>query len=66
MLPELRTLAPRPPRSTPAVVKPSCKEHPEQEWQANKALIEKLYIGDNRKLTETMAILESKHGFAAT
>ncbi|KAM4059649.1 clr5 domain-containing protein [Hirsutella rhossiliensis] len=63
----LRTLAPRLPGRTPAVAdKLSCKEHSEQEWEVHKALIEKLYIGDNRKLTETMAILESKHGFAAT
>lgn len=67
MVPGLRTLAPRPLGSTPAVAeKPGCKEHSEEEWQANKALIEKLYIGDNRKLSETIAILKSKHGFAAT
>ncbi|KJZ67947.1 hypothetical protein HIM_12665 [Hirsutella minnesotensis 3608] len=67
MLSELRTLAPRLPGSAPAAVeRPSCKEHTEDEWHAKKALIEKIYIRDNRKLTETMAILESKHGFAAT
>ena len=66
-MPQLPTLAPRLPGSTPAVVeRPSSKEHTGQEWEANKGLIEKLYIRENRKLVETMAIMESAHGFAAT
>ena len=63
----LPVLAPRLAGVTPPVVeKPSSKEHTEAEWEAKRELIQKLYIQDNRKLSETMAILESKHGFAAT
>ncbi|KAK5990914.1 hypothetical protein PT974_09189 [Cladobotryum mycophilum] len=63
----LPTLAPRLPGNTaPAVEKPSVKEHTEEEWISQKELIESLYINDNRKLNETMAIMESKYGFAAT
>ncbi|KOS21039.1 hypothetical protein ESCO_004364 [Escovopsis weberi] len=63
----LPTLAPRlPGNAAPAVDKPSVKEHTEEEWRSRKGLIESLYINDNRKLNETMAIMESKYGFAAT
>ncbi|KND90115.1 hypothetical protein TOPH_05223 [Tolypocladium ophioglossoides CBS 100239] len=66
-MPQLPTLAPRLPGSTPSVAgKPSSKEHTGQEWEAKKGLVEKLYIRENRKLVETMAIMESRHGFAAT
>lgn len=64
----LRPLAPRlPDKPAGAAVaeKPSSKEHTE-EWRAKWGLIEKLYINDNRKLAEIMAIMESEHGFAAT
>ncbi|PHH89843.1 hypothetical protein CDD83_5139 [Cordyceps sp. RAO-2017] len=62
-----RNLAPRLPGSAPAAEdRVGSKEHTEAEWLQMKDLIERLYIRDNRKLTETMAILESKHGFAAT
>jgi hypothetical protein len=67
IIPTLPTLAPRQPGSTPPVIdKPSPKEHTEAEWEAKRELIRKLYIGDHRKLSETMAILEAQHGFAAT
>ncbi|RDA83785.1 hypothetical protein CP532_5194 [Ophiocordyceps camponoti-leonardi (nom. inval.)] len=64
----LRSLAPRPPGSVTTTTddRPSCKDHPESEWRAMKGLIERLYIVDNRKLSETMAILEARHSFAAT
>jgi hypothetical protein len=66
----LPTLAPRLPGfESPAAAigeRPSPKEHSEPEWEAKRELIEKLYIRDHRKLSETMAILEAKYGFAAT
>lgn len=63
----LPTLAPRlPGNPQPVTERLSTKEHTEAEWEAKRQLIKKLYIGDNRKLSEIMAILESKHGFAAT
>ncbi|KAH6608771.1 hypothetical protein Trco_002117 [Trichoderma cornu-damae] len=65
--PSLPALAPRLPGHPPPLVeRPSVKEHTEQEWAAQRRLIEKLYIGDNRKLNDIMAIMEKKHGFAAT
>ncbi|RCI15596.1 hypothetical protein L249_3411 [Ophiocordyceps polyrhachis-furcata BCC 54312] len=68
MASNLRSLAPRPPGCVLATTdeQPSCKDHADGEWRAMKGLIERLYIVDNRKLSETMAILESRHGFAAT
>lgn len=64
---QLPTLAPRPPGDRPPVVeRPSNKEHSEEEWEEKKDLIRRLYIQDNRKLSEIMATLEAKHGFAAT
>lgn len=66
-IPPLPTLAPRLPGIPPPhAERPSHKEHSEAEWEAKRELIEKLYIGDHRKLSETMSILETKHGFAAT
>ena len=63
----LPILAPRPPGGRHSDIEPSCsKEHTEAEWEVKKELIEKLYIRENRKLNETMTILECKHGFAAT
>lgn len=63
----LPVLAPRIPGVTPQPNdKPISKEHTDEEWEAKKDIIKQLYIGDNRKLNATMAILESKHGFAAT
>ncbi|EGR51552.1 uncharacterized protein TRIREDRAFT_56610 [Trichoderma reesei QM6a] len=65
--PRLPVLAPRLPGNSPPVVeRPSVKEHTEQEWDARRGLIHALYIGDNRKLNEIMAIMETKYGFAAT
>ncbi|KAM0446914.1 hypothetical protein ACHAO4_009065 [Trichoderma viride] len=65
--PRLPALAPRLPGNSPPVVeRPSVKEHTEQEWLSQKDLIERLYIGDNRKLNEIMALMETKYGFAAT
>ncbi|POR31322.1 Uncharacterized protein TPAR_08454 [Tolypocladium paradoxum] len=64
---QLPALAPRLPAGTLAVVeRPRSREHTTQEWEAKKGLIENLYIRENRKLVETMAIMDSKHGFAAT
>lgn len=63
----LPTLAPRLPGEAPPTVDVVySKEHSEQEWDTKKEIIKRLYIGDNRKLNETMAILESRHGFSAT
>lgn len=45
---------------------PPTKEHTEAEWESMKGIIQRLYIQDNRKLSETMAILEYKHAFSAT
>jgi hypothetical protein len=63
----LPALAPRPPgdASSEAVTVRS-KEHTDAEWMAMKDLIAKLYISDNRKLSDIMRILESQHGFFAT
>ncbi|PFH60484.1 hypothetical protein XA68_10874 [Ophiocordyceps unilateralis] len=68
MASNLRPLAPRPPGSAPSAAdeRLSCKDHSEGEWRAIRGLIERLYIVEGRKLSETMAILESRHGFAAT
>ncbi|KAF7563504.1 hypothetical protein G7046_g611 [Stylonectria norvegica] len=63
----LPLLAPRVPGCEPSVdEKAYVKEHSEGEWEAMREPIKKLYIGDNRKLNETMAILQARHGFAAT
>ena len=63
----LPILAPRLPGSSHlAGPRPCPKEHSEQEWQDKKNLIRELYISDNRKLHEIMAIMEAKHSFAAT
>ncbi|RDA89975.1 hypothetical protein CP533_0859 [Ophiocordyceps camponoti-saundersi (nom. inval.)] len=68
MASNLRSLAPRPPGSAPTATdeRASCKDHSESEWRAMKDLIERLYIAENRKLSETMTILESRNGFYAT
>lgn len=63
----LPTLAPRLPGvPAPTNERPSPKEHSEAEWEAMREIIRKLYLGDHRKLSETMNILETKYGFAAT
>ena len=63
----LPMLAPRLPGTVPAVAdRAMSREHSEGEWVAMRALIERLYIRENRKLVEVMATLETKHGFAAT
>ncbi|KAJ6445828.1 clr5 domain-containing protein [Purpureocillium lavendulum] len=63
----LPVLAPRAPGSAPvAPERTLSREHTEAEWKSMKGVIEQLYINENRKLVETMAILESRHGFAAT
>jgi hypothetical protein len=60
-------LAPRlPGHSPPASLPPASKEHTELEWESKKSIIKHLYIDESRKLNEVMAILEKKHGFAAT
>jgi hypothetical protein len=64
---KLPALAPRPPgddlRDTVTV---RSKEHTDAEWMAMKDLIAKLYISDNRKLSDIMRILGSQYGFLAT
>ncbi|CAG9970723.1 unnamed protein product [Clonostachys byssicola] len=63
----LPMLAPRlPGHSPPASLPPASKEHTELEWESKKSIIKHLYIDESRKLNEVMAILEKKHGFAAT
>ncbi|GJN83670.1 hypothetical protein PLIIFM63780_007219 [Purpureocillium lilacinum] len=63
----LPVLAPRAPGSAPEVAERAMsREHTEAEWKSMRGVIEQLYIHENRKLVETMAILESKYGFAAT
>jgi metal-responsive CopG/Arc/MetJ family transcriptional regulator len=60
-------LAPRPPGPAPLVPdKLNPKEHTEKEWEAQRGVIEHLYINENRKLVETMAAMASIHGFMAT
>ncbi|KAK2590914.1 hypothetical protein QQS21_011395 [Conoideocrella luteorostrata] len=66
-MPNLPALAPRPPGELPLVlVRPISKEHTEKEWVAKREVIERLYINDNLKLIDMIAIMASKHGFAAT
>ncbi|KAM0437703.1 hypothetical protein ACHAPT_002068 [Fusarium lateritium] len=63
----LPVLAPRLPGCPLAVDdRTYTKEHTEEEWDAMREVIKRLYIRDNRKLNETMAILQARHGFAAT
>ena len=63
----LPVLAPRLPGCPPAVDdRTYTKEHTEEEWEAMREVIKRLYIRDNRKLNETMTILQARHGFAAT
>ena len=63
----LPPLAPRLPGTKPVVDERAYpKEHSEDEWESMRGIIDKLYIHDNRKLNETMAILQARHGFAAT
>ena len=35
------------------------------QWERHKAEIEKLYIEDDRKCEDVMAIMEERHGFRA-
>lgn len=42
------------------------KEHTEEDWESHRHLIEHLYIRENRRLVDTMAIMAAKHGFGAT
>ncbi|OAQ72738.2 DNAJ domain-containing protein [Pochonia chlamydosporia 170] len=64
---QLPALAPRPPGETPSLTdRQNSKEHTEREWEAHREIIERLYIDENRKLADTMTIMVSKHGFAAT
>ncbi|KAH6898810.1 Clr5 domain-containing protein [Thelonectria olida] len=67
MMSALPVLAPRLPGCPPIMEERSYpKEHTEDEWESMRDLIKTLYICDNRKLNETMAILQARHGFAAT
>lgn len=64
---QLPKLAPRPFGEVPlAAGKVNPKEHTEREWEAQRGVIEHLYIGENRRLVDTMTIMTSKYGFAAT
>lgn len=63
----LPTLAPRIPGQTPPEPDaPTSTDHTEAEWEAKRPLIIQLYLNENKKLVQLMAILESRHGFAAT
>lgn len=42
------------------------KIHSEAEWAALHAEIERLYIGERRKLRYIMELMEKKHGFRAS
>ncbi|TWU77931.1 hypothetical protein ED733_005338 [Metarhizium rileyi] len=64
---QLPLLAPRPPGDALLIsCKQNPKDHTEGEWEARRQVIESLYICENRKLVDTMAIMTSKYGFAAT
>ncbi|KID88045.1 DNAJ domain containing protein [Metarhizium guizhouense ARSEF 977] len=64
---QLPKLAPRPFGEVPlGAGKVNPKEHTEREWEAQRGVIEHLYIGENRRLVDTMTIMTSKYGFAAT
>lgn len=64
---QLPMLAPRPAGEAPLVPdKQSSKEHTEEEWESQRDIIEHLYINENRKLVDTMAVMVSKYEFAAT
>ncbi|KAG6005126.1 hypothetical protein E4U21_000380 [Claviceps maximensis] len=41
-------------------------EHTEEDWESCRHLIEHLYIRENRRLVDTMAIMATKHGFGAS
>ncbi|KAF4122426.1 hypothetical protein GMORB2_7418 [Geosmithia morbida] len=65
----LPVLAPRLPGqqgSNSGSEKPGTKEHTEDEWEAVRGVVQKLYIQDGRKLYETMSIIKHRHGFWAT
>ncbi|KAF4992308.1 hypothetical protein FGRMN_7243 [Fusarium graminum] len=63
----LPVLAPRLPGCPPAVDdRTYTKEHSEEEWESMRDVIKQLYINDNRKLNDTMTILQARYGFAAT
>ncbi|KAG5998543.1 hypothetical protein E4U52_007614 [Claviceps spartinae] len=62
----LPLLAPKPsgdPAETCVTVR---KEHSEEDWNAHRHLIEQLYIHENRRLVDTMAIMATKYGFGAS
>jgi hypothetical protein len=54
------------PKSTP-LKKPSLSiHHSEEEWEAVRPVIERLYTRERRKLRYVMEIMEEKHNFKAT
>ncbi|QPG99908.1 hypothetical protein C2857_002910 [Epichloe festucae Fl1] len=63
----LPLLAPKPARkqSVASLVTVN-KEHTEEDWESYRDVIEHLYINENRRLVDTMAIMAAKHGFGAT
>lgn len=64
----LPTLAPRPASIEPAAnySKVLSRDHTEAEWETMRPVIRQLYVVENRKLNETMAIMRRRHGFAAS
>lgn len=66
-MPSLPILAPRPAGEAVVIAeKQSSKEHTEEEWEARKGIIQRIYIQESRKLVDMMNIMESRHRFAAT
>lgn len=63
MLPKL---APRVARSPMPQLGKASKEHTEAEWEAKRDIIRGLYITENRKLVDTMAIMRRRHDFSGT
>jgi hypothetical protein len=65
--PRLPVLAPRAPGAPKHPdERPCAREHTEADWEAKKEIITELYIRENRRLYNTMAILESTYAFSAT
>ncbi|SPJ71848.1 uncharacterized protein FTOL_01576 [Fusarium torulosum] len=55
------------PKSTPPLKKPSLSiHHSEEEWEAVRPIIERLYARERRRLRYVMEIMEEKHNFKAT
>ncbi|KAH7319942.1 Clr5 domain-containing protein [Stachybotrys elegans] len=64
----LPSLAPRPPgmKRSPVPPKPMSREHSEAEWLEKKELLRQLYVVEDRKLVDIMALMAHRYGFAAS